>query len=164
VNGLTPTEKGGIAELAIASAAARLGIVVCRPMTEGRRYDFVFDADHQLLRVQCKWGTREGDIVRCRLSTARHSPVTGYIRTTYTVEEVDAVAIYCHELNSVYLLPIEEVAGQTYLHLRLTPARNNQQRGCRMADDYRLGAVAQLGERPAGSREVRGSSPLSSTS
>jgi hypothetical protein len=31
-----------------------------------------------------------------------------------------------------------------------------------MAGDYPLGAVAQLGERRAGSAKVRGSSPLSS--
>jgi hypothetical protein len=46
---------------------------------------------------------------------------------------------------------------------RLAPARNNQKIGVTMADDYRLGAVAQLGERLAGSQKVRGSSPLSST-
>ena len=47
--------------------------------------------------------------------------------------------------------------------MRLAPARNGQRAALNFAADYPLGAVAQLGERPAGSREVRGSIPLSST-
>jgi PD-(D/E)XK endonuclease len=36
---LTPTMKGAIAETQIAAEAVRLGIVVLRPIVEGRRYD-----------------------------------------------------------------------------------------------------------------------------
>jgi hypothetical protein len=50
-----------------------------------------------------------------------------------------------------------------FLHLRLAPARNGQRAGVTMAAQYRLGAVAQLGERVTGSHEVVGSSPISST-
>ncbi len=48
--------------------------------------------------------------------------------------------------------------------MRLAPSRNGQRAALNFAADYPLGAVAQLGERPAGSREVRGSIPLSSIS
>jgi hypothetical protein len=166
---LTTNDKGGIAEAAIVLAAVQLGVVVARPITEGRRYDVVFDIEHRLLRVQCKWGAVRGDLIVTRTSTSRHTP-RGYVRTTYSAEEIDAIAIYCHALNRCFLLPIQELAGQSYLHLRLAPARNNQRALVRMADDYdiakmisRYGAVAQLGERLAGSQKVRGSSPLSST-
>ena len=73
-------------------------------------------------------------------------------------------------LNRGFYLPIEEVAGMSTVHLRLTPARNNQKALIKMAEDYdlatmigHLGAVAQLGERRHGMAEVRGSIPLSST-
>jgi hypothetical protein len=66
-------------------------------------------------------------------------------------------------VDECYYLPIDAVAGKSYVYLRLAPARNNQRVGVTMADDHRLGAVAQLGERLAGSQKVRGSSPLSST-
>jgi hypothetical protein len=50
------------------------------------------------------------------------------------------------------------------LHLRIHATRNSQLSCINMADQYQFdGAVAQLGERAAGSRKVRGSSPLSST-
>jgi hypothetical protein len=59
---------------------------------------------------------------------------------------------------------IDESAGQGFVHLRLRPARNGQHAGLRWADEYPLGAIAQLGERVTGSHEVAGSSPASSTS
>src|SRR5919198_5800629 len=42
------------------------------------------------------------------------------------------------------------------------PAENNQRTGVTMAAGYRLGAIAQLGERLAGSEGGAGSSPASS--
>ena len=164
VPGLSTNDKGAIAELKIAAEAARLGVVVSRPMTEGRRYDLVFDIEHRIFRVQCKWARVVGGAISVRVATCRHTPTQGYVRTTYAVHELDLVAVYCGELDRAYLLPIDAVAGHTELRLRLSPARNNQRVGVTMAAQYEFtGAVAQLGERVAGSHEVRGSSPLSST-
>jgi hypothetical protein len=101
--------------------------------------------------------------------TCRLTP-RGYVRTTYSADEVDAIAVHCAALKRSFFLPIEEVAGSSVVHLRLAPARNNQKALIKMASDYdldkmvaRLGAVAQLGERRHGMAEVRGSIPLSST-
>jgi hypothetical protein len=163
VNGLTPSQKGAIAEAEIAAAATRAGILILRPDAEGRRYDLVFDTGPELLRVQCKWGSRKSDVIAVRTSTCRHTPLNGYLRTIYSADEIDAFAVYCSDTDACYYLPVDVVGGKSYIHLRLAPARNNQQIGVTMADDYRLGAVAQLGERLAGSQKVRGSSPLSST-
>jgi hypothetical protein len=109
------------------------------------------------------------DVVIVRTRTSRLTP-DGYVRTTYSANEVDAIAAYCQALEQCVFLPIEEVAGLSVVHLRLRPAKNNQKAMIKMADDYdldkmvaRLGAVAQLGERRHGMAEVRGSIPLSST-
>ncbi len=85
------------------------------------------------------------------------------MRSTYTAEEIDAVAIYCPPLNRCFYVPIEKVAGKSDLRLRLAPARNNQRIGVTLAAEYALGAIAQLGERLHGMQEVAGSSPASST-
>ena len=160
---LTPSEKGGIAEMGVAWHATRLGIGVLRPAVEGLRYDLVFDLGDQLVRIQCKWASRSGAVVRVHTRTSRHTPRRGYVRTTYTSSEVDAVAGYCHELDKVYLLPAAIFEGQTMVHLRLDQARNNQSRFVHWAWQYELGAIAQLGERLHGMQEVVGSSPTSST-
>ncbi len=156
---MSSNQKGAIAELAIALHASRLGISVLRPQTEGLRYDLVFDAAGRLMRVQCKWATRRGDVVRVPMRGSYHSPVRGYVRSTYASDELDGIAAYCEELDRVYWLPIARFDEQTHVNLRLAPARNNQRGGVNMAADYELGAVAQLGERLAGSEEVGGSIP-----
>ena len=107
---LTPTEKGNIAEAAIAAAAVKLGLGVALPVGDGRRYDLVLDTGARLLRVQCKWA------------------------------------------------PL----GRGFLHLRVKPTGNNQAAGVKWADNYHLGAIAQLGERLHGMQEAEGSSPSSS--
>lgn len=160
---LTPTEKGNIAEAKLAAAAIELGIGVCLPIGDGCRYDLIFDLGSHLLRVQCKWSPRRGDVIVVRFRTNRYSPGQGYICTQYTAEEVDAIGAYCPELDRCYLLPIAEFEGRANSHLRLARSRNNQERGVRMAAPYELGAIAQLGERRAGSAKVVGSSPTSST-
>ncbi len=136
--------KGNLAELRIAAAAAELGIGVLAPMTEHGRYDLIFDVGSRLLRVQCKWARRSGDVISVKIGGSYHSPTRGYVRSTYGAGEIDAIAAYCHENRRCYLLPIEEVEGLGMLHLRLAPARNGQWAGVRMAVDYELGAVAQL--------------------
>ena len=159
---LTSSQKGGLAELKIAAEAADLGIDVYRPMIDGARCDLIFDTGQRLLRVQCKCATRKDDVLVIRLRTNRHSPSRGYVTTTYSATEIDGIAAYCRELDRCFFLPIDEFERRTFAHLRLAPARNGQLVGVKMADEYPLGAVAQLGERRAGSAKVRGSIPLSS--
>jgi prevent-host-death family protein len=159
-----PNHKGNAAELAIAAEAARLGLTVLLPMTEHERFDLVLGIAGRLLRVQCKWASRRGEIIKVRFDSSYHSPTRGYVRATYGTGEVDAVAAYCHEVGKCYLLSIQEFAGRSAVHLRLGPARNNQRASVHWATAYEFpGAVAQLEERRHGMAEVRGSSPLSST-
>ena len=156
--------KGNAAELAIAAEAARLGLMVLMPMTEHERCDLVLGIAGKLLRVQCKWGSCDGATIQVRLTSSYHSPTRGYVTRTYSPDEVDAVAVYCEATGKSYLVPIEKVAGLGLFTLRLTPARNSQRAALNSAARYEFpGAVAQLEERVAGSDEVRGSSPLSST-
>jgi prevent-host-death family protein len=157
-----PNHKGNAAELAIAAEAAKLGLSVLMPLTEHERYDLVLGIGGKLLRVQCKWGKRKGDNIHVKLETSRRCR-DGYVRTRYTADEVDAIGVYCDALNSCFLIPIQIAGGKAAISLRLAPARNGQRAALNWAEQYRLGAVAQLAERVTGSHEVRGSNPLSST-
>jgi PD-(D/E)XK endonuclease len=159
---LTPTDKGNIAEAKLAAAAIELGIGVCLPIGDGCRYDLMFDFHPEVVRVQCKWAPRKGDVIVVHMRTSRCTP-NGYVRTRYAASEIDAIGAYCPEMERCYLLPIAEFEGQSYAHLRLLRSRNNQERGVRMAASYYLGAIAQLGERRSGRPKVAGSSPASST-
>jgi PD-(D/E)XK endonuclease len=117
----------------------------------------------RLLSVECKWARRHGDVIVVRLRTSRYTPKNGYVRTDYTADEVDAVGVYCPDLDRCYLIPIADVAHRSGVHLRRGPARNNQATGLKWAQQYEFGAIAQLGERCHGMAEVGGSSPPGST-
>ena len=157
--------KGAIAEAEIHAAAVRLGVPVLMPMSEHGRYDMAFEIAGRLLRVQCKWGalSSDGAVVIVRVGGNRCTP-EGYVQTTYAEEELDLFGVYCAGLNRCFLLPSSVAAGRRVVHLRVLPSRNAQRACINMANQFDFaGAVAQLGERAAGSRKVRGSSPLSST-
>src|SRR3954447_16100129 len=156
---LSTNQKGAIAETAIAHAATKLGIEVYRPVVEGGRFDLIFAfADASLARVQCKWAPLVKDTVAVRAYSARRAR-EGMRYRTYTPSEIDAIAAYCPDTEACYYLPVERVAGRRVVHLRTTPTRNNQVDRVNYAFEYELGAIAQLGERVAGSHEVGGSSP-----
>ncbi len=159
---LTSNDKGNIAELAIALEATKLGIEVLKPVSEHVRYDLAFDLGHRILRVQCKWARFQGAVVAVNLVGYRLTS-RGSVRTKYSPDEIDAVAAYCHELNRVFFIPASEVTERAAVYLRIEEPKNGQRAALNWADDYSLGAIAQLGERLRGTQEVAGSSPASST-
>jgi hypothetical protein len=150
--------------MVIATEALKAGVVVLRPLVEGGRYDLIFDIGGRLHRIQCKSVAVRRDVVVIPARTCRHTP-QGYVRTTYSASEIDAIAAYCPEMGRCYYVPIADVGGKGNMYLRLTRARNNQEFAISYAADYEFhGAIAQLGERLTGSQEVGGSNPPSSTS
>ena len=165
---LSPDQKGAVAESAIVHAAIKLGLGVFRPLSDGERYDLIFNLRPRLVRVQCKTAVLHGEVLAVPLYSSRRS-ADGSVKRVYTSDEIDAVAAYSPELERCFLLPMGMFAARTYLQLRLAPSKNNQRARINWADDYafeatlkRLGAVAQLGERSDGIRKVRGSIPLGS--
>jgi len=155
VTELTPGQKGAAAEAEIAAAAIRLRLLVLRPLCEGRRYDLAIDLGEKLLRVQCKWASRSGDVLNARCITSRHTP-HGYVSTTYTADQIDAVGAYAPDTDRCYLIPVSEVEGRTVLSLRVGPTRNNQAQLVRWAKDYEMETAI---ERYWGTRPTLPTSP-----
>jgi hypothetical protein len=122
---LTPNDKGNIAEAAIALEAIKLGIDVLKPVAEHGRYDLAFDLGDRILRVQCKWARLEGAVICINLAGYRLTS-SGSVSSTYSTDEIDAVAAYCEALDRVYLLPASDVAGRSAFHLRTAPTKNAQ--------------------------------------
>jgi hypothetical protein len=162
----SPNVKGAVAEQAIVLAATKLQVPVLRPVAEHGRCDLALDIGDRLWRVQCKWGrlSEARDVIVVHTGTCRLTP-NGYVRGTYTADEVDLFGVYCGELDRCYLLPVSVAAGKHGVQLRLVPPLNGQRACINLAEDFEFeGAIAQLGERLRGTQEVAGSSPASSIS
>lgn len=148
VDDLTPSQKGAVAEAAITAMAIQLGLVVLRPLCEGRRYDLAIDLEPELLRVQCKLARRLSGVLLVGLATNRYTP-GGYVSTSYTANEVDVIAAYSPELHRGFLIPISEAAGRRAIHLRLDPTENNQAQRINWARDYEFApAIERLRSTP----------------
>jgi hypothetical protein len=124
-NVLTTDQKGNIAEAAIVATAVKLGIDVYRPVGEGGRYDMIFEVDEHLIRVQCKWAPRHGDVVVLRCYSCRRNR-DGLVRRKYVAGEIDAFAAYCPDTDSCYFLPFELFSGRSQVLLRLGRARTTK--------------------------------------
>lgn len=105
LSGLTTNQKGAIAETKIAARATELGIEVYRPVCEGGRFDMIFLVGDRLVRVQCKWAPRQGDVIFVRCYSCRRAR-EGMRRRSYTPHEIDAFAAYCPDIDRCYFLPI----------------------------------------------------------
>ena len=166
---LTTDQKGVIAEQAVVWEAVKRGLGVFQPVGD-ERYDLILDIRPRLLRVQCKWAVRSGDVVQIRTRRCRRGR-EGLIHRLYQPGEIDVIAAYCADVERVYLLPESMSVSRAAVLLRLAPCRNNQRAGVHWAQEYEFGAtlsrlqgpIAQLGERLRGTQEVGGSSPPGST-
>jgi hypothetical protein len=167
---LTTDQKGAIAEMGIAWHATQLGVDVYKPLSEGGRFDLIFDFDDRLWRVQCKWAALEGEVLVVRCYSSRRAR-EGMRKRPYTASEIDAFAAYSADLDRCYFLPIDRFPRRAQICLRIGPTRNNQRQLVNWAEDFEFaatlgrhqGAIAQLGERLRGTQEVAGSSPAGST-
>jgi PD-(D/E)XK endonuclease len=139
---LTPSQKGAIAEAAFAAAVTELGLTVLRPLSEGRRYDLVVDLEPQLLRVQCKLARRCGAALVVGLQTNRCTP-GGYVSSSYTAREIDAIGVYSPDVRRCLLIPIAQAQNRRSIQLRMEPCRNGQREGVKWAQDYELKNVIE---------------------
>lgn len=137
---MTPDQKGTIAETALIHAAAKLHVPVLKPVNDGLRYDLAFELGHRILRVQCKWAPRRGDVIIVNARTCRRT-ADGYIRGNYSPDEVDAIGAYCLDVDRCYLIPISYVANRPSIAIRLAPTRNNQARRINWAKDFEFAAT-----------------------
>jgi hypothetical protein len=128
---------GDLAEVAVAADLMARGYKVAFPYGEDWDYDLIVARGPALERVQVKYTRSDGKVihVRCR----SQSLTNGRVRATkrYTAQTVDWIAVYDAASGSCFYVPSAEfAAGRSLLTLRLTPARNGQQRGIRDARRY----------------------------
>lgn len=129
-----PTSKGKTSEAVILAALVKLGKSVLIPWGE-ERYDLALDEGGRLVRIQCKTGhIRDGCVCFKTSITDARRPLGdgGY------AGQIDAFAVYCPQIERVYLVPIEVVKTTIGARLRLEPAKNGQTCSVRWARDFEL--------------------------
>ena len=121
----------------VAADLMRRGHKIAFPYGEDWDYDLIVCRDEKLERVQVKYSCSNGDVITVRPRSA--SLTNGKVRSYkyYTASTVDWIAVYDPTSDRCYYVPAAELGeGMTELTLRISPPRNNQQVGVRLATDY----------------------------
>lgn len=134
---------GDISELRLMHDLVRAGYLVSIPFGEDHRYDLVIEKAGKFASVQVKTGRlRNGAVLfNCYSSHAHRG---GAACRAYT-GEIDYFGVYCPELGSSYLIPVDELPV-VHGMLRVEPAKNGQAKKLRWASRYLLFA----GDTPVG--------------
>jgi hypothetical protein len=130
-------QVGEISETAISLRLLKLGKSVSRPIGDNQRYDLVVDVDGKFQRLQVKTARiKKGCLVA---TTSRSTGKKGgkYVKSAYTIDEIDGFAIYAPELDKCYFVPISD-KSQYEITLRLEAPANNQTKDIRWAKDFEL--------------------------
>ena len=130
---MTSAARGNAAEAAVLNDLIRLGLAVLVPFGDGHPYDLVIDIGNSaFLRIQCK---RAWPVKGCVIFNARS---TDHGRGSQSYAGLaDLFGVYFPPTDKVFLVPIDGVAAFEG-RLRLEPARNNQRKGIRLAEEFEI--------------------------
>jgi len=133
-----PARIGLTAHTAILHKLVSLGFEVLQPLNNDLRYDLAYywGETAELVRIQCKAG--------------RYDPIKGCIyfknfnrtggrsgRRSY-IGDAEYFGVYCAELNTVYLVPVDVTPYASEVGLRIQPTKNNQGKKVIWAKDYEI--------------------------
>jgi hypothetical protein len=135
-----PKDIGDRSTLAIVLALHDQGYTAYLPFGENSRCDLITNDGRRLSRVQCKTGRLVNGSVRFRTSSSYLHHPNPKIHSRPYHGEVDEF-VFCPELGSVYLIPIDDLPTNCSAHLRVDPTRNNQSQRIRQAAAYEIARV-----------------------
>jgi hypothetical protein len=127
---------GLAAHTAVLHKLVSKGLEVLQPLGDHLRYDLAYYLEEtgELVRIQCKAG--------------RYDPIKGCVyfknfnrsggrsgRRSY-IGDAEYFGVYCAELNTVYLVPVDIAPYASEVGLRVQPTKNNQEKKVIWAKDY----------------------------
>ena len=119
-------------EVMVLAALLKAGKAVLQPFGDNQRYDLVLEESGQFKRIQVKTGRFKGGVIEApTASTYAHR---GGKRRGYH-GQADLFAIYCPELDKVYMVPVE-AAGNATVTLRVSKPKKSNGRPSKLAADY----------------------------
>jgi len=145
-------DKGDLAVGKVIADLLAQGFQVCLPISEHLPFDLVAvsQSPMELRRVQVRYATSKGGCLKVSVRNS-HSDRRGVHHRRVRLDEIDAFAVYCPQVDTVYYVRRDEIPESLRCDfaLRVVRARNGQVRKTRPAGDFvgptrMFGPVAQL--------------------
>ena len=130
---MTSKKKGSACVGAVIGKLLKSGHVVLLPLGDNERYDLVTEDNGNFQRIQCKLGKLIAGAVRFR--TCSTNLEKGKWKQVGYKGQIEKFGVYCPDLDSVYLIPVEDVPDREAC-LRVEPSGNRQEKGIREASQY----------------------------
>ena len=131
---MSTKQTGDETEARIIAALIEAGYSTAIPFGDNDKYDLVLDTGDELLRVQCKTGWIEDEVIRFK--TASKTTIDGVATMNDYDGTIDAFAVRCKDTDALYWVPIED-AGKKSTYLRITEPEIDHP-NVKMAETYRF--------------------------
>lgn len=125
---------GNISVSVFIAELSKKGYSVLLPLGDHYRYDLVTEKNNKFTRIQVKTGRYKNGAVA--FWTCSQNRTGKKWRKSYE-GDIDLFGVYCPELNTCYLVPVNDV-GATQAYLRVDPPKNNIKNKIRLAEKYIL--------------------------
>lgn len=129
--------KGDIGQAVILADLLRRGCKVAIPFNESWDCDLIIERNNKLERVQTKYTTSDGDILKVRCSCTGRLGDGTVRHHRYTADSIDWIAVYDATTTQCFYIPSSELGaeGRREMWLRLSPPKQ-MQKGVRMAHEF----------------------------
>ncbi len=129
---------GLAAHTAVLHKLVSKGLEVLQPLGDHLRYDLAYywEETAELIRIQCKAGRYDPDLGCVFFKNFNRSGGRG-TRRSY-VGDAEYFGVYCAELNTVYVVPVDIAPYASEVRLRVQPTKNNQEKKVIWARDYEI--------------------------
>ncbi len=131
-------DKGEYALLKVKQLALERNICLSEPTMPSRRYDLIVDSGERLVRAQVKYADGKPSqstgavYLNLRKITRGNKPGKQF----YTAKEVDVLLVYLPKIDKILWLESPYFHNKQAIIIRFEPSKNNQTKGCLMAEDH----------------------------
>lgn len=131
-------DKGEFAMLKVKQLALERGILLSQPTMANCRYDLIVDCGERLVRAQVKYADgKVGAATGCvRVDFREVTRGNKRGKLCYNAQEVDVLLVYVPKIDKVLWLEAPYFHGRQTISLRIEPSKNNQIKGCLMAEQF----------------------------
>lgn len=130
---------GTISEFKIAIKFMQMGLVVLQPIEDNARFDYVvYNKETKLFnRIQCKTGRYNNGVVHFNCKNIYHTFKEKSVWKSY-IGDIDYFVVYCPELDTYYMIPIDDVGDQRGFSIRIDPTRNSNKIKIHWSTEYQF--------------------------
>lgn len=137
---MNTSQLGNIGEARVLSELVKLNIQCFTPFGDGSTVDLIAMFHGKLNRIQVKTTAQLNSVGAMEWKLTRQDGFHGS-RAQYSIEDIDYLALYCLETDTVCMIPFTEDLPKSTLSIRLDSYTGSRLKTMRFAKDYTISSI-----------------------